>query len=249
MEILIGATPCISLRIETYILTWNREDTIHLTLKHYLAMGPVKLYDNFSDDRTREIAESMGADVRLFGRAGVLDDGVYLDIKNHEWKKSKADWVIVVDDDEILLPSPADDLNGVMDSTILKPNGFSVFSNEMPKEDWLELKTGVQDNNYSKLCCFRPDRITDINYVYGCHEARPKGDVRIYNGGFTLLHYRAVGGVERLIKRHQEYEPRRQRSVINMKWNLGAHYRDTVEHPENTRKWFAENLEKSVPLF
>lgn len=235
--------PCISLKIETFVITWNREDTIRLTLKHYLAMGPVKLYDNFSDDRTREIAESMGADVRLFGRAGVLDDGVYLDIKNHEWKKSKADWVIVVDDDEILHNVELDNR-----FTIIKPRGFSIFSNELPKEDWLELKSGVDDNNYSKLCCFRPDCITDINYVYGCHEAHPKGDVRISESGY-LMHYRAVGGVERLINRHQAYEPRRERSRLNMRWGLGGHYKDTVEHPENTRKWFDDHLKKSVPLF
>ena len=235
------------MRIETFILTWNREDTIHLTLKHYLAMGTVKLYDNFSDDRTREIAESMGADVRLFGRAGVLDDGVYLDIKNHEWKKSKADWVIVVDDDEIF--GHIAHLYDKRDYTIIKPQGFSVFSNEMPKEDWLELQTGVEDNNYSKLCCFRPDRITDINYVYGCHEARPKGDVNICTDShMVLMHYRAVGGVERLIKRHREYEPRRQLSPINMRWNLGGHYKETVDHPEKTREWFNENLALSKRL-
>lgn len=229
------------MKIETFILTWNREDTIHLTLKYYLAFGPVVLYDNFSDDRTREIAESMGADVRLFGRAGVLDDGVYLDIKNHCWKRSKADRVIVVDDDEILLMP--EEIHG----TILKPKGFSVFSKYMPKDDWLELQSGVWDDNYSKLCCFRPDQITDINYVYGCHQAKPKGNVEIIEAGH-LLHYRAVGGADRLIERHKLYEPRRQRSPINMKWDLGGHYRKTVENPEETRKWFQENLAASKPL-
>lgn len=232
--------------IETFILTWNREDTIHLTLKYYLQFGRVVLYDNFSDDRTREIGEAMGADVRLFGRAGVLDDGVYLDIKNHCWKRSKADWVIVVDDDEILFNIPfGTPYFGV--ASIMKPRGFSIFSNEMPKEDWTELMSGVWDNNYSKLCCFRPDRITDINYVYGCHEARPKGQVQIIEAGH-LLHYRAVGGADRLIERHKLYEPRRQRSPINMKWDLGGHYRKTVENPEETRKWFEENLRDSKHL-
>lgn len=237
----------INMRIETFIITWNREDTIHLTLKYYLALGKVTLYDNFSDDRTREIAEAMGADVRLFGRAGVLDDGVYLDIKNHCWKRSNADWVIIVDDDEILWsPDLHGDLHGVRE-TIIKPTGFSIFSNDIPKEDWTEIMTGVPDTQYSKLCCFRPDKITDINYIYGCHEARPKGERSIHEGLY-LLHYRAVGGAERLIERHRLYEPRRQRSAINVRLRLGENYKESVEHPEETRKWFSENLQKSYVL-
>lgn len=233
--------------IETFIITWNRENTIHLTLKYYLALGTVTLYDNFSEDRTREIAEEMGADVRLFGRAGVLDDQVYCDIKNHCWKRSRADWVIVVDDDEILWsPDLLGDLSRIRE-TVIKPVGFSIFSNDMPKADWTELMTGVPDDQYSKLCCFNPQKITDINYVYGCHVARPKGEIYIHEG-LHLLHYRAVGGAERLIERHKLYEPRRQRSAINMRWGLGGHYKETVDHPEETRKWFSENLQKSYVL-
>ena len=169
------------MKIETFILTWNREDTIHLTVKYYQQLGKVTVYDNFSDDATRTICENLGCDVRLFGSAGVLDDGVYLDIKNHCWKNSTCDWVIVVDDDEILYSLDlVDDLSNAVKRgfTIIRPQGFGIFSEKMPKEDWTEILTGVDDNNYSKLCCFSP-KIRDINYVYGCHEAHPKGDIRI----------------------------------------------------------------------
>lgn len=238
------------MKIETYIITWNREDTIHLTLKYYLALGKVVLFDNFSDDRTREIAESMGADVRLFGQAGVLDDAVYLDIKNHCWKRSTADWVIVVDDDEILWhPNLVMELERAKATghTVIHPQGFGIFSETMPKEDWTELLTGLEDNNYSKLCCFSP-HISDINYVYGCHEARPQGSIIVVYKGLYLLHYRAVGGANRLIRRHKEYEPRRQRSRINMRWDLGSHYRATVDNPEETKRWFSDNLKRSYAL-
>lgn len=229
------------MKIETFFIGWNRENTIHLTIKHYQKLGKVTYYDNFSDDRTRDIAESLGADVRLFGTAGVLDDDVYTDIKNHCWKNSKADWVIVVDDDEILL------LPEKMEGTILKPRGFSIFSNDIPKEDWMEITTGIDDPNYSKLCCFRPDQIKDIKYIWGCHQANPVGNVEIFEAG-TLLHYRSAGGADRLIKLHQTYEPRRQRSPKNMRYGLGGHYKETVDDPEKTRKWFNENLAASKPF-
>jgi glycosyltransferase involved in cell wall biosynthesis len=242
------------MKVETYIVTWNREDTIHLTIKHYLELGSVIIYDNWSTDRTREIAESLGAEVRVFGQMGVLDDQAYKDLKNNCWKKSTADWVIVVDDDEILLLDNTEYLKNTLLSlkiegySIVKPRGYAMFSNDMPVNNWTEIKTGIIDNKYSKLCCFNPKKITDIGYEYGCHthmKDYPKGDVSIFDGLF-LLHYNAVGGPERMIKRHQLYEPRRQRSAVNMKWGLGKEYGYSAE---SKRIWFKEQLEKSEILF
>lgn len=235
------------MKIETYIIAWNRESTIHLTINHYAQLGKVFLYDNFSTDSTREIAESLGADVRLFGREGVLDDGVYLDIKNHCWKKSDADWVIIVDDDEILYhPYLKIELQLAKDSgaTLIHPQGFAIYSNEMPVKEWVEIMDGIKDDQYSKLCCFDPKAITDINYVYGCHEARPKGRVREVFKLF-LLHYHCVGGAERMINRHALYAPRRLKSPVNVRWKLGEEYGFT---PDSKRRWFRDRLEKSVPF-
>lgn len=242
------------MRIEAHILAWNREDTIAFTVKHYLSFcQEVTVYDNYSDDKTRQIAESLGADVVTFGKEGVLDDGEYVAIKNFCWKGSKSDWVIVVDDDEILsgyeVPVYAE-LKLAKDSgaTIIRPKGFNIYSETMPKEHWLEFQNGVPDDNYSKLCVFNPQAITDINYVYGCHEARPKGLIRQVDK-LWLLHYRCVGGPERLIDRHHEYEPRRQRSVLNMRWNLGHHYQQSVLYPDKVREDFKNCIANSVPYF
>lgn len=218
------------MKVETYIITWNREDTIHLTLKHYLKLGKVILYDNFSDDRTREIAESMGADVRLFGTAGVLDDGVYLDIKNREWKRSSADWVIVVDDDEILYHP---DLEAVLKratahgDTIFYTHGFNIHSDEMPKDDWTEIMTGEPNENYSKTCIFNPQKVKEIRYNYGCHVARPVGHLQYSRDHLAVLHYRDVGGIERLLDRHKKYRSRL--SETNKRYNLGHHYSESED--------------------
>ncbi len=67
--------------IETFLISWNESDTIHLTIKHYLKFGKVTLFDNFSNDGTPEIADKLGAYVQSFGRKGVLDDKEYLKIK------------------------------------------------------------------------------------------------------------------------------------------------------------------------
>ena len=158
------------MKVEVFIVAWNREDTIAMTVRHYQRFcQKVTLFDNFSDDKTREIAEAMGAHIKLFGQVGVLNDQAYLDVKNNCWKDSDADWVIVVDDDEILYDVDIlKELQLATDSgaTIIKPQGFGVFSNDMPQEDWTEIMTGVRDENYSKLCVFNPKQVKEIGYIF-----------------------------------------------------------------------------------
>ena len=88
--------------IDTYIIAYNEIETIGLTIKYYQTFSNVTLFDNFSDDGTPELARHLGATVMTFGRKGELNDAEYLKIKNRAWKKSKADFVIIVDADEIL---------------------------------------------------------------------------------------------------------------------------------------------------
>lgn len=232
-----------------YFVGWNIEQTIALTVRHYQGFCSHIVYlDNHSTDQSREIAASLGCEVRLFGTHGVLDDQAYVDIKNTVWKGTDYDWVIVCDDDEVLYHP---DLRFILrqemifKTTIFKTKGFSIFSNDVPRETWLEIQTGVLDKNYDKLVIFNPKAVKDINYVYGCHVAKPTGNLNWGSVTLPLLHYRSIGGVERMIARHKEYEPRRQKSRINMKWGLGAQY---GEDPETKRIWFDEHLKKSVLL-
>jgi glycosyltransferase involved in cell wall biosynthesis len=232
---------------EAHIIAWNRQDTIGFTIKHYQQFcSRVFIYDNHSDDLTREIAAELGAIVRTFGKPGTLDDQAYLDIKNNCWKTSKADWVIVVDDDEILYHPDLGfhlELATVMGSTIFRPQGFNIHSDEMPKESFLEILTGEPNENYSKLCIFNPKQVKEIRYNFGCHAARPVGNLVYDKANLILLHYRNIGGVERLITRHREYEKRL--SEINRRYNLGHHY---TESEQSKRSQWEELSKRSVHL-
>jgi hypothetical protein len=176
----------------------------------------------------------------MFGIEGQLNDAEYIRLKNSCWKESDADWVIVCDSDEMLvLPDDFEHL----DYSILKPQGFNMFSNDVPRGKWTEINTGIKDDNYSKLVCFRPREIREINYIYGCHEARPEGNVIIYNGGM-LLHYKAVGGAKRLADRHALYASRL--APINKRFKLGFQY---SEPREQTIKYFNDNLALAKPIW
>jgi len=177
----------------------------------------------------------MGCDVIKFGTKGVLDDKEYLKVKNHCWKRSRFDYVIVCDSDEIL--QEPEHPTG----TIVRTQGFNIFSHQMPKDDFLEIQTGILDNNYSKYVMFSP-RLKEIGYVYGCHQAKPKGDIIVSHETLVLFHYRNIGGPDRLVQRHKIY--RERMSSFNKAWKLGVHYlyddeqriREWHQHYENSKE-------------
>lgn len=233
------------MKVEAHIIAWNEAETIHLTIRHYKQFcDRIIIYDNFSTDNTREIAESLECEIKPFGIAGVLDDREYTKLKNNCWKGSNADWVIIVDADEILDFSE-DNFQRLArlrfeEYTLVKPKGWQVVSQDVPIEFWGEVKTGFQYDQYSKLCCFNPKEVKEIDYVHGCHVAKPKGSVRIIEAG-TLFHYRKVGGVDRLLKRYALYKDRM--SDWNIRWNAGEHYR---REEQRLRKEWKEEWDKSV---
>lgn len=240
--------------VEAFIVGWNESETIRLTLSHYNSFcEKVTLFDNYSTDGTPDIARDMGATVKQFGTPGVLSDDDYLTVKNNCWKKSRADWVFVGDADEILwdghelYSGPTTgvhlDVATQKGATIFKTIGFDVVSHSMPLLNFLEIKTGYRNENYSKSVCFNPREIKEINFKYGCHVSKPSGNVVYADKQLILMHYRNIGGPQRLVDRHAMYRPRM--SDKNLRFGLGVHYTWTDE--QRIKEWY-EKYDKSVEL-
>lgn len=213
------------MNIEAYIIAWNEIEIIELTIKHYQKFcSKVFIFDNYSDDGTFEKAQEMGCEVSRFGINGQLDDTEYLKVKNSAWKGSTADYVIVVDADEIIYHPDIKDAFEIAkrgEFTIIPTLGHNMVSYNMPEYDFLEIKYGSSNTSYSKTAVFSPE-LTGINYGYGCHVAKPTGRLKITSGHLCLLHYRAIGGPERLVKKHEIYRARM--SPKNIRFKLGIHY-------------------------
>lgn len=226
---------------EAYIIAWNESEIIAHTILYYQQFcKKIILFDNYSTDNTREIATHFGAEVRLFGIPGVLDDKEYLKIKNEAWKASKADWVIIIDADEIIWHP---NLFHVLDKTsysIFKTQGWDVIRKDMPMHYLIESTTGYPNDDYSKSVIFNPQTIKEIDYIYGCHVARPKGEIKYSPDLLMLFHYANIGGPERLCRRHAAYRARL--SENNKRWGLGIHYTYTDE--QRIAEWH-EKLGKS----
>lgn len=223
------------MNIQVYAIAFNEAETIHLFIKHYQGIGAkVKIFDNYSDDGTPDICRELGCDIENFGIKGELNDAHYLKIKNRCWRGSQADWVIICDADEILYVTP-ETLQDATESkaTIFQTKGYNVYSHSMPVNSYREIQTYVPDENYSKLVIFDPKKIADMSYQYGCHKATPVGDVNFYPAPLRMFHYRAIGGPERLVKRHAMY--RKRMSEFNKLLKLGFHYNHSDE--QRIKEW------------
>jgi hypothetical protein len=155
-----------------------------------------------------------------------LDDRNYLHIKNHAWKvyRKDFDFIICCDADEVLYhPMGLAAALAKETASIIYPQGWNVYSELAPDpHDILKVSTGFIDPNFGKCVCFDPKRIEDMNYGFGAHECNPTGDVQYNEDKYYLLHFRCLGGVERMISRHREYAERM--SAFNRSGGYGFHY-------------------------
>jgi len=213
------------MRIIAYFINYNDSFYIPFLAKHYLKFcEKVIMFDNYSSDGSRAVAELFGFEVRLFGRPGILDDQHYLDVKNHCWKEQRGkgiDFVIIVDADEFVFIDSLHEEN-----KIPKVTGYNMISEILPQEDITEIKTGDYSESYSKQAIFNPDAMIEINYVHGCHVNRMVSESE-KSGECRLLHYRQIGGVQRMLDRHAAY--RKRLSPFNLKHKMGVHYTHSDE--------------------
>ena len=246
------------MNIDLHILCYNEADIIRLVLRHYKKFcRNMYVYDNYSTDNSREIAEQEGAIVSLFGDKW-FDDENNRQQKNKCWVGSDADYVICCDMDEVLfshkwlnaygkLPDQEGfKFKAISDyekASIFNTIGWQVMSDEMPKDDLLEVTNGFRFDNYSKNIIFSPKQITEINFNPGSHRIDPKGIVTYSDFTFHVLHYKHIGGVQRTIDRYKEYQPRM--SKLNRRKGWGSHYSRTEQ---SIREEWNERMAKSKPL-
>ena len=188
------------------------------------------MYDNYSTDNSRALAISLGFEVREFGQVGQLNDQHYLDVKNNCWKECRGngvDYVIVCDADEFVTKP-------IEKQVLPKVIGYNMVSESLPIKSVFELLYGEPSESYSKQAIFNPDFVEEINYAHGCHKNNVKikeDSIPVSAGSVFLYHYRQIGGIERLIKRHEEYRSRM--SKFNLRHRMGHHYLHSNEDKIN----------------
>lgn len=238
--------------IHAFLITWNEMVIAKMVISHYQRFcDKVVIMDNYSTDGTPELAQKMGCEVRQFGNQ-FFDDQQNMICKNTCWKYDKADYNIVCDFDEVLyqIGDDPEDIRSTLHGSqhdVYKTIGWQIMSEQMPKDNLLEINTGYRFDNYSKSILFS-GAITDMAFNPGAHKCQPvncRGDAIDWGaeGLFYVLHYKHIGGLQRTIDRYNEYKKRM--SPFNRKHGHGKHY---FRSAASLKQEWNERMDKSKPL-
>ncbi|MDP2585871.1 MAG: glycosyltransferase family 2 protein [Candidatus Levybacteria bacterium] len=160
------------IKISGIVIAKNAENLIADCLDSLSFCEEIIVIDNNSDDRTREIAEKMGA--KVYGCSS--DD--FSEMRNMGMKKATGEWIIYIDEDERVTASLAADIKQKVSDT-----GYAAFKIKR-KNFYL--------GNHEWPCIEHPERVFKKERLEGwygkLHESpRVKGDIGILEG--YLLHY------------------------------------------------------------
>lgn len=216
--------------VSIYILCYNEELMLPFAINWYKTRFPnaeITILDNHSTDRSSQIARELGCQEYLFATENKISDLMYQYLKNNHWKRSKSNWILCCDVDE-LLEINEDHLRNEENqgTTIIKGEAYNMV-NMNDDLNIAGIDHGYRDNEvcqlYDKVILFNKNYISDINYKIGAHGCVPDGATRYNKNRYILRHYKYINA-DYMVARHKMYAERL--SEENLANNWGANYLD-----------------------
>jgi glycosyltransferase involved in cell wall biosynthesis len=241
------------MKIDVFTTCYNEEIILPYFIKHYKQFARnIFVYDNMSDDSSVDIIKNSGVNLIQFDTKNKFEESALINLRNNCWKNSDADWVIVVDMDELVYHPNIVDILKNTSATLIHPKAYEMMSESLPTTEnqiYDEIKMGYSTDefpsmgiypgwksNYSKGCVFKPSELQEINFGPGSHECNPVGNVSVHkNTGIKLLHYKYINR-EVLIKKYQHYKIRQSEEMIKRGWGNYQGW-DSVEINKQYDSW------------
>jgi glycosyltransferase involved in cell wall biosynthesis len=241
--------------VECHIVSFNEELILPYSIRHYKEFCQrIVLHDNFSTDRTCEIARAEGLEVKTWGKPDQMDDLELTNLKNTCWRGTDADWVVVPDADEfVYFPDGPVVLQTYVDNqvAVVKPHGFEMFDYLRPSKDgqiYDEITTGSPEDKWmAKPILFSPNLVASISFNAGAHactailrDGRKLANPTTPTDPPTyLLHYKHLGKLEDIGARYDLHKSRMSAQNRRMNWGWWG---DGKSHSEEKRKMILQNL-------
>lgn len=256
------------MKLEVHLLTHDSEQMFVWAVRYWLNLGAkVVVHDGGPTMLCSALSFQMGVTAKAWDTAAELNDELARRLKNECWRGTDADFVAVVDADELLyFPNGVQSTLEIYErvgAAVIKPSGFEMFSDEwFAPEDFkfsqiTELVTdgSPDDKWYSKPCLFSPRRIAESGFGIGAHESEPvlKDGRRLYvgkdwpkaNPPTYLLHYKSIfGGIERIASR---YDATRERlSLVNIQRGWGNITDSGIVHAQKKRDLLLSGVRRVI---
>jgi glycosyltransferase involved in cell wall biosynthesis len=220
------------MKITIFLLCYNEELLLPLTLKHYRTRFPSAnfvLVDNYSTDNSCNIAKENGMEIKQFESSNCQNEETMMYIRNNIWSDVTSGWIIMCDMDE-WLEITEKDLIGEEEkgTTIINTNGCNIVANsktiDLSDIDLFTLNEGVYSDNFSKKILFKvPD--VQINFWWGAHTCRPTGNVKYSESVYILKHMNYLG-LDYLVEKHRK---RYDRNELMRYRGMNKHYSNQKE--------------------
>jgi hypothetical protein len=260
------------MKVEIHILTHDDEQMLEWALRHYRTFaqgivvhdgGPTPFHSSPSFKIWEKYARGIEDRIFEWKTDGQLNDELAMKLKNECWLGTDADWVICVDADELIyFPKGAEftlSKYSKIGAAMIKPHGFEMFSEQMPSGDgqiYDEIKMGApEDKWYAKPVLFSPKMVQESGFGMGAHEADMMlKDGRTFHVGQNwpyaspptwLLHYKHIGGLERVAARYNA--TRKRLSDTNVKHGWGNIKDDGMTHALHKRSLILPTLRQVIP--
>ncbi len=231
--------------ITVYTVSYNEELLMQFMIDHYKERFPncqIVLFDNYSTDKTTEIAKYNGCEIKLYDTNNKINEHKYLEIKNNCWKSSQTDWVLVCDIDELLDITQSElEYEDHLGSTIIKSEGYNMVSLD-DSQDLFHIKYGIRSTNHDKSYLFNKKSITNINYDIGCHVSSPNGMVKMSEKSYLAYHYHFLNK-NFVVNKYKRNAQRLSEENIENKW--GYHY---MFSEKEISDWFINLRENAVKI-
>jgi glycosyltransferase involved in cell wall biosynthesis len=176
------------MKVEIFVPAYNGMHILPLFLDHYQERFPectINIYNDNSTDETGDYCRGRGCNVIDYISEEPKGDSVNY-IRNNCWKDSEAEWIIVVDQDELINISLAD-LPSLEDYDVVKVKGYNMVGQE-GQNGPREFTHGKLHTWYCKPLMFRKS-VGEMNYIRGAHVAYPPEGTRFNRYYFTMFHY------------------------------------------------------------
>ena len=239
-----------AIQVNIFLLCYNEELLLPYTITYYKTKFPnciITIFDNYSTDKSCEIARQKGCKIKQFDTGDLQDEWIFMQIRSNLWKEFvKEGWVIMCDMDEWLDITEEElikeDQKG---TTIITTQGFEMLG-ESKKEDLSDInlfaiKKGFYDDNMSKRICFKYPNVA-IEFSWGAHMCTSYGN-SVYSEKTYLLKHHNYLGEEYLI---QKYLNRYIRNSFCRQYGINGHYINDVDKIRQRHK---DYLASSVELF
>lgn len=264
------------MKLEVHLLSHDGEQMLRWSLRHYARFAHrIVVHDGGPTGVSKKTATLFcgavpgGVDVEVWDTAGQLNDELAMRLKNSCWRGTDADWVAVMDADELLhFPDGVEETLAAYErigAAVARPHGFEMFSDEWFDPEVFEetqitdlAPDGAPDDVwYAKPVLFSPRRVAESGLGVGAHESDPvlKNGLRFHVGRnwpfadppVYLLHYKSIfGGVDRIAERYDA--TRRRLAAVNER-NGWGNFKPGRDHALEKRAALLPNVRRVVRVW